>query len=252
MIYTLDTSSSRITISSNRNDSISSHCSNELRRCKDNSTRTICSYCRDKLHHFSAIKCSTSSSVVLWNASLRESSAQSLLNFLIYSISLSLNKQANEISHIFSTIKHSFEVDCASSTDCMSAYFKVTMVKSECFIYTRETNLCKELSCSSSSQSCSEQSLLSLTNLLNISKNANSVDNLLRNYFISSLNNDFINVISVLHELIDRTGHFSQTLNKSVLNILHGVVSRSFIPSRAKGQFFHFLNSHVFTPLLRS
>ena len=231
-------------------DSISTHSTNELRRSKDYSTIAVSTNNINQLHHLIGLKGVRNYLISIRTSRSIYGSAKSLMNLIEYSVSQTIGQNLHNLSHGFSTIQHTLEVDGGASADGVASQLKGVTIQTEGLIHTRQANLGQELLGAHLTDTTLEDSLLALRDRLNLSEHTDSINYLLRHNLIGSLNYDIINIIAILHELVYGTSQFLQTIQKSRIHIyiLISIGGGNSTLSAMKGNFLQFFNSHYNLP----
>ena len=210
----------------NRNYSVGTHSSDELAGSEDDSTLTVSANNINKLNHLLRIEGRSGVLVSCGTTSSIYSCAQCILNVNIDRISNSLSHDIHNLSHNLGTIKHSFIVDCASATDSVSINSKGVRIKTESLVNTRSRGTSKELLRTIAAKASLKGSLFIVTDNLNLSKDADSIDNFLRNNLIDCFNHYRIYIITVLHKAINIARKSFKLIAKGVIYILNRIISR--------------------------
>ena len=243
----IDTLSS---ISNTAYDSISTHSTYKLGRGKNYNTVAISTNSIDQLYHLLGLKGVRNYLISIRTSRSIYGSAKSLMNLIEYSVSQTIGQNLHNLSHGFSTVQHTLEVDGGASADGVASQLKSIAIQTERLIHTRQTNLGQELLGAHLTQTTLEDSLLALRDRLNLSEHTDSINYLLRHNLIGSLNYDIINIIAILHELVYGTSQFLQTIQKSRIHIyiLISIGGGNSTLSAMKGNFLQFFNSHYNLP----
>ena len=199
-------------VCTNRNNRIRAHRSNEFRRSKDYRSLTISLNYVNQLNHLLSIKSIRNNLIRIRSTSCIQSSSQSSLHLLINCFCQSFSNNLADFLHRLRAVQHSFEIDDSRATNSLRGNFESPNIKSECLVYTRQTNLGQELSRSVSANSLLKNSLLALPNYLNIRNRRQSVRNSTRYNFINSCYNNIVNSISIIHKLIIVASQISNAL----------------------------------------